>query len=339
FNRIGALRIGMGMIPRGEGALISCGIGLAAGVIDNRLFAAAVFMIFLTIVFSPPLLGFVLKIQRQGTRKPVKNDDSVQETWDFESVEIADLVLSNLLRELRNGGFFVQTMNVDEGLSQAHKGDIALFLTEEKKSISIATSKTDMPLVKNEMYEVIIELSNVIDKLKFSADAAEMKKELFDIEARTTKDILALIDADQFIMDLKGGTKEEIIAELVDILAANDKLINKEQVIADVLEREDTMSTGMEHGVALPHAKTDGIAYNAVAIGVKREGIHFDSMDGELSRLFVLIVSPKKASGLHIQFLAAVGSLLSDEDMCEMVINAASPQDAVDLLRKKKNGA
>ncbi|MDR0502757.1 MAG: cation:proton antiporter [Treponema sp.] len=337
FNRIGAIRIGTGMIPRGEGALITCGIGLAAGALDNQLFSAIVFMIFLTIVASPPLLGITLKIPRQGTRKPVKNDDSVHEAWEFESGDIADLVMSNLLKELRSEGFFVQSMNVDEGLSQVRKDDIAIFITKENRSISIATSRNDMPLVRNEIYEVIINLSHVIEKLKESVNPEEMKEELLDYKARTTKDILALLDPECFAIELLGATKEEIITELVDILAVADILLDRDMVLADVLEREQTMSTGMNNGIALPHAKTDGIAYTAVAVGIKKEGAYFESMDGKPSRLFILVVSPKKSIGsMHVQFLAAVGAILRDEAVLEAVINSATPHDAVELMRKHR---
>ncbi|MCL2801658.1 MAG: cation:proton antiporter [Treponema sp.] len=336
FNRKGALRIGMGMIPRGEGALITCGIGLATGAISNELFSAAVFMIFLTIVACPPLMNLTFKVPGQGTRKPEKDDDNVREVWNFESAEIAELVVDNLLRELRSEGFYVQSMNIDNGISQARKDDIVLFITEDHKTISISTSKTDMPFVKNEIYEVILELSHNIEKLKTSADPAEMKKELFDTEARTTKDILALLHHECFSLDLKGETKEEIIAELVDILEKAGKLIDRDQVLADVMERETTMSTGMDHGIALPHAKTDGITDTAVAMGVKKEGVNFDSMDSQLSHIFVLIVSPKRACSLHVQFLAAVGAILRDQTLRDSVISSATPQEAVELLRKCK---
>jgi len=337
FNRIGAFRIGTGMIPRGEGALITCGIGLAAGVLDNQIFAAAVFMIFLTIVASPPLLGLTLKIPKQGTRKPVKNEDSVQEIWDFHSEEIADLVMNGLLQELRLDGFFVQTIVINNGLSsQARKNDIAIVLTEENSSVIISTAKTDMPFVKNEIYEVILALSHAIEKLKNSANTVEMKKELLDTEARTTKDILALIDPECFTMELKNENKEDIITELIDILALKGKLLNRDEVLADVIERERTMSTGMAHGIALPHAKTDGINETVVAVGIKKAGVNFESIDGKPSRLFFLVVSPKKASCLHVQFLAAVGSIFREESFRENFINAASAHEAVDILKKQK---
>jgi mannitol/fructose-specific phosphotransferase system IIA component (Ntr-type) len=163
-----------------------------------------------------------------------------------------------------------------------------------------------------------------------------MKKELLDTSARTSKDLLALLDPDYVSLELKGETKEEIITELVDKLAAGGKLLDRNQVLLDVFDREKTMSTCMEFGVVLPHGRTDAIADTAVVIGVKKSGICLDSIDGQPSRLFILVVSPKKSCGLHMQFLAAVGAILGDEALREAVINAATPHDVVDLLRKQK---
>jgi len=204
--------------------------------------------------------------------------------------------------------------------------------------VTIKTSKADMPLVKHEMYEVVLKLSDALQKLKTSSHTTEMKKELLDSDARVSKDILSLIEPESFIMALKGETKEDIITELVDCLAAKGKLLSRDKVLADVFEREGSMSTGMKHGIALPHCKTDGIDTIAVAVGIKKAGIDFASVDGVPSRLFFLVVSPKKTSGPHIQFLAAIGTVLRDGILREAVINATSSQEAVDLLRKQKNG-
>jgi PTS system fructose-specific IIC component len=92
----------------------------------------------------------------------------------------------------------------------------------------------------------------------------------------------------------------------------------------------------MGRGIAIPHAKTEGIANTTVAIGIKKKGVDFDSMDGLPSRFFILIVSPKEYCGLHVEFLAAVGSILGDEALKEEVINAATSQDAVHLIIKQK---
>jgi Kef-type K+ transport system membrane component KefB/mannitol/fructose-specific phosphotransferase system IIA component (Ntr-type) len=336
FNGKGALRIGAGMVPRGEVALIIAGIGLASGVLDNRLFSAVILMTLLTTLAAPPLLNAVLKIPGRGTRKSLKDGDSVQAAWEFESDEIAGLVTGLLLKELRDEGFYVQMMHIEEGLSQARKDDIALSITEEGSSMLIQTSKSDMPFVRNAVYEVILGLSDTIQKLKASSDPAAMRKDLLDKDGRASRDLLSLIEPELLSLELKGETKEAIITELVDMLAAGNKLLDRGQALTAVFEREKVMSTGMEHGIALPHGKTGGIADIAVAVGIKKQGVDFDSMDGRPSRLFILVVSPQKTSGPHVQFLAAIGAVLKDEAVREAVINAASVEEAVGLLRKSQ---
>ncbi|MDR2631371.1 MAG: cation:proton antiporter, partial [Spirochaetaceae bacterium] len=305
FNLRGALRIGTGMVPRGEVALIIAGIGLASGVLDNQLFAVIILMTLVTTLAAPPLLSLTLKHPGSGTKKPVKGDDSAAAVWDFHSPEIADMVINTLLKDLRAEGFYVQMMSIDEGLTQARKGDISLSITETESTVTIETNKVDMPLVKTAIYEAILGLHDTIQKLKASSDPRAMKQEISDLEGRTREEVLTLIDPRCIILDLKGTTKEEIITELVDLLNVRKKLLNRDEALQDVLEREKAMSTGMEHGIALPHGKSEAVADICVAVGIKKEGVDFESLDGEKSRLFILVVSPKRTSGPHIQFLAA----------------------------------
>ena len=335
FNIKGALRIGTGMIPRGEGALITAGIGLASGILGNQVFSVSVLMILITIIIAPPLLSGLLKLSGRGTKKSEPDGDSVQEVWEFISAEISDLVMNILLKELRSEGFFIERMNIDEGLSQARKDDTVIVINSGHKSITIQTSKKDMSFVKNEVYEALIELSEIIQKLRASPDPVEMKKNLLDEEGRASRDLLSLIEPEFFTMELKGDSKESIITELVDLLAAGGKLLDSERVLEDVFERELAMGTGMEYGVALPHAKSDGVKELAIAVGIKKEGIVFGSIDGKPSRIFVLAISPKNAHSPYIQFLAAVGSVLLDETLREAIITAPSAEEAVKIIKKR----
>jgi mannitol/fructose-specific phosphotransferase system IIA component (Ntr-type) len=324
------------MVPRGEVALIIAGIGLASGILDQKIFGVIILMTLITTLAAPPLLSATLRIPGAGTRKPVKGDDSAATTWEFISDEIADLVVDTLLKDLKNEGFYVQMMNIDDGLSQARKDDIALSITEEESKVTIETARTDMPFVKTAVYEVIVGLNDAIGKLKDSSDPHQMRKELLDKDGRTSANLLSLITPECVSLDLKGETKEEIVAELVEILSIQKRLLNKETVLKDVLAREKTMSTGMQHGIALPHAKTDGVNDLAVAVGIKKDGADFESSDGEKSRLFILVVSPRKTSGPHIQFLAAIGTVLKGDDVREALIEAQSKEKVVSLLQKGK---
>jgi mannitol/fructose-specific phosphotransferase system IIA component (Ntr-type) len=193
-----------------------------------------------------------------------------------------------------------------------------------------------VPFVKTLVYEVIVELHDSIQKLKASSDPKAMKKYLLNKDGRTNEELLALVCPECTSVDLKGHTKTEIIAELVDLLASRHKLLNRDVVLADVLARESTMSTGMAHGIALPHGKTEGVDEMVVAVGVKKAGIDFESLDGEKSKLFIMVASPKKYTGPHLQFLAAIGSILEDTATRETVINSATPEEAAGLLRNKR---
>jgi Kef-type K+ transport system membrane component KefB/mannitol/fructose-specific phosphotransferase system IIA component (Ntr-type) len=334
FNGKGALRIGAGMTPRGEVALIIAGIGIASGILDNQLFGVVILMTLITTLAAPPLLNAALRTPGAGTRKPVKGDDAATAVWEFNSGEIAGLVVDTLLKDLKAEGFYVQMMNIDDGLSQARKDNIALSITEEDRTVTIVTARDDMLFVKTAVYEVILALSESIRKLKDSADPKAMKKEIADTGGRGDEGILSLVDPACVSLDLKGETKEEILRELVDILDGQGKLEDRDLALADVMQREKTMSTGMQHGIALPHAKTDGIKDIAVAVGIKKTGVDFESLDGEKSRLFIMIISPRKTSGPHIRFLAAIGFFLRDERVREEIIAADSRELVAALIRQ-----
>jgi Kef-type K+ transport system membrane component KefB/mannitol/fructose-specific phosphotransferase system IIA component (Ntr-type) len=333
FNARGALRIGTGMVSRCEVTLIIAGIGLALGVLTGQLFAAVILMVLITTLAAPPLLSVALKLAGPGTRKPARSDNSVSLEWKFSSAEIADLVTNALLKDLRGEGFYVQLISMDKGLSQARKDDIVLSISGEENVVTIETSRADMLFVKTAVYEVIVRLGDSIQKLRESSDPELMKQELLDTDGGARGDLLlSRITPECISLNLAGQTKKEIITELVDILAAQGRLLDRDIVLKDVLERENIMSTSMQRGIALPHAKTGGTDDLAVAVGVKKEGVDFESVDGELSRLFILTISPKKISGPHVQFLAAISALLKDDAARKAVIDAASPEIAAELL-------
>jgi fructose-specific phosphotransferase system IIA component len=334
FNLRGAFRIGAGMVPRGEVALIIAGIGLASGILDDSLFSAVILMTLITTLAAPPILAAALRLPGRGTVKPGKKDgDAAGAEWDFSSSEIASLVTDGLLKDLKAEGFYVQMMDIEEGLSQARKDDIVLSITENENSLYIKTASADMPFVKTAVYEVILRLSDLIEKLKKSSDPHLMKKELSGLDG-AREDVLSLVSGECICLDLKGQNKKEVITELIDLLAAHGRLLDRDAALEAVFERERSISTGMENGIALPHGKTDGVDDIQVAVGIKKEGVDFGSLDGKKSSLFILVVSPKKHTGPHLQFLAAVGALLRDGAVREEVINAQTREEAAALLSR-----
>ena len=147
--------------------------------------------------------------------------------------------------------------------------------------------------------------------------------------------IFDVLTEDCVSVDLQATTKEEAIKEMVDILGTRRKLEDAELCLSDVFARERIMSTGMQHGIALPHAKTDGPRTLRAAVGISKKGINFESVDGEPARIFILVLSPTKIAGPHVRFLAAVGAILKQEDKRRRLLDAASPAQVVSVLREE----
>jgi mannitol/fructose-specific phosphotransferase system IIA component (Ntr-type) len=91
-----------------------------------------------------------------------------------------------------------------------------------------------------------------------------------------------------------------------------------------IFEREAQMSTGMEKGVAIPHARTDAVDRLVCAVGLKPEGIDFGALDGQPSRIFVLSLSPKSASAPHVQFMAMISRTLGSDESRDRVLAATT---------------
>ena len=133
-------------------------------------------------------------------------------------------------------------------------------------------------------------------------------------------------------LDLRGNDKEEVLAEMVELLAASGHIRDKEAVLKAVTDREKRMSTGMQNGIAIPHGKTDSVDCLVAALGIKREGIDFGALDGQPSTIFVMTVSPDSRTGPHIQFLAEVSRPLNDASVRAKILSAASREEVLRLL-------
>ena len=93
------------------------------------------------------------------------------------------------------------------------------------------------------------------------------------------------------------------------------------------------MCTGLQYGIAMPHAKTEGVDSICVAIGIKKNGIDFGSIDGKPSTIFVMLASPKKSESPHIQFLASVSTVLRDESVRKDLLNAQASAEVAAIIR------
>lgn len=146
--------------------------------------------------------------------------------------------------------------------------------------------------------------------------------------------IKKIISPETVILELKSSTKAGIIEEMIDHLVAVGRLrADQRQAALDaVMTREAKMSTGMQNGVAVPHGKTDAVSEMVAAIALKKEGVDFNSLDGQPSRIFVMTVSPASYTGPHIQFLAEISRLLNDPQVQARLLQARTPEEVLEAI-------
>ena len=141
-----------------------------------------------------------------------------------------------------------------------------------------------------------------------------------------------VLTLDTINLNLKGSTKKEIINELLDILVRTGKINDREAALNAVMDREDKMSTGMKHGIAIPHGKCNATDDLVACIGVSEKPIDFDSLDHQPCRIFIMTLSPVEKTGPHLQFLAEISLLFKSSEKRDEILKAKTPEDVQRIL-------
>ena len=179
FNLRGALRIGLGMLPRGEVALIVAGIGLASGIIDQGIFGVAIMMAVITTMLAPPLLVRSFE-GGSGLRKEVAGEGEDIEVieLEFPSRDITEFLLNRFVRALQNEEFFVHRLHTETLTYQICKDDIAfiLILDGQKLQINVPTANQHIPRMI--LLEELLSLSDLLESSKRMKGIEEMGAEL-----------------------------------------------------------------------------------------------------------------------------------------------------------------
>jgi PTS system nitrogen regulatory IIA component len=138
-------------------------------------------------------------------------------------------------------------------------------------------------------------------------------------------------------LDLEGRTKEQVLRELVALLPRVGKVGDPERLLQVLLERESLGSTGIGHGVAIPHGRTSEVTQSLLVLGRTRQPLDFDSIDGQPTRLFFLLVAPETGGNEHLHLLSRIARLMRDVDTRQSLLNAPTPQAAHELIRAQES--
>jgi len=143
-----------------------------------------------------------------------------------------------------------------------------------------------------------------------------------------------LLTVNQIIPEMKATERWSAIVELIDLLVTLGK-INKDDrdtVLNALRAREETMSTGIGFGIAIPHASSDRVHEVVAAFGRSTTGIEFDSLDNAPVKFIVLFVVPKDQFQTHLRTLAAIAKFLNDRAVRDRLATAASSQEILAIF-------
>ncbi|MFT5423097.1 MAG: PTS system fructose-specific IIC component [Phycisphaerales bacterium] len=132
---------------------------------------------------------------------------------------------------------------------------------------------------------------------------------------------------------LTATDKRGAIDELVDLLSAEGRIKQPDALKSAVWTREQTRTTGIGHGLAIPHGKAEGLSEIVMAIGKPAAPMDFEAIDGQPVQLIVLLASPPDKNSDHIQALARVSRLMTVEDFREKVYEATTGEEIWELLK------
>lgn len=139
-----------------------------------------------------------------------------------------------------------------------------------------------------------------------------------------------------YIIELKGNTKKEALKEIINVICKNPKITDAKRFEKEINKREKLMSTGIGLEIAVPHIRHKSIEDFVIALGIKREGLEFDSLDNKPVKLIFMIGASDKQDKEYIKVLSRLVLRLKNRDFFNALVDADSPEDVYKLIKDKK---
>jgi len=132
---------------------------------------------------------------------------------------------------------------------------------------------------------------------------------------------------------LTTSDKNEALRQIYHLLSSAETVKDEAELEKAIFEREDIISTGIGLGIAIPHVRLKSVTGMTVAIGVIKEGIDYNSFDGEPVNIIIMIAAPEDAHREYLSVLAKIALLLKNESIRKSILEADSPSEIYDVLK------
>ena len=344
FNVKGALRVGAGMIPRGEVALIIAGIGVSTMVhgkpiLTQEVFGIGIMMTLVTTLIAPPCLVGLFNIHGMGVRHRRHNTDGSHSVrFKLKDEMVADLMMDKLIQVFRKEGFFTHLYNPRDKIWEISMDDIEISIRQNRDKIYFECMPGEENLIVNAWMEVVSEINTLAKSLAKPDRTGDIENILPEKEEKANTDSTASRFVRGYLMipQFKATSKVEAINKLVDAIASTfpKNVTNAELCKQAVFDREESMATGLDHGIAVPHGRTDGVNHIVGAVALvdnseNENGIipDYETIDHSRIQFIVLTLVPNEANTPYLQLMAFINRIMRSTDNQKKLLECKTEEE------------
>ena len=353
FNALGGLRIGAGMVPRGEVALIIAGIGLSAGFLTQEIFGIGIMMTLITTVVAPPALVALFAPKAKGARHPnPTTSDSREVAFELSSPEVADYVLTKLVAEFRTEGFFTSLLSKEENIWEIVMDDMELSIRRRGNKILAQCTEPEEAVLMTAWMEVASQVSDLAKSISQPMRSDAMGRLLKDtqrtgIRRTSVRNVLRYVQGFVMLPGFTANNKADAIRKIVAAIAKENPnhVKDVEAATRAVLRREASMPTGLDHGIAVPHGRDASITsiVGAVAI-LENDGTpgssldDYETIDKSPVRIIVLTIANDQGQTPYLQLMSAISRVLRTDEGYAMLAACKSEEGMRRFFRGAQQG-
>ncbi|MBR6587071.1 MAG: PTS sugar transporter subunit IIA, partial [Kiritimatiellae bacterium] len=350
FNLLGSLRIGAGMIPRGEVALIIAGLGLSNGYLSQEIFGIGIMMTLITTVVAPPMLVGLFNVKRDGLRGKRKANTEGSRPFSFQlaSEAVAQLMCDKLVKAFQKEGFFTHLLSAEDNIWAIQMDDFEISMRLEKDAIHFECTPEEESLVMTAWMEVVGEIRDIaqsISKPIRQDDLETLLKNEAELKNAAGGGVSRYVQRFVMLPGFKATSKNEAIEKMIKAVADAypQRVSDIEELKKAVFAREASMPTGLDCGIAVPHGRTDAVngIIGAVAV-VDNSGnengtiADYETIDHSAIQIIVLTVAPETAQSPYLQLMAFVSRALRANSGYEKLVQCKTEDEMRRFFRDAK---
>ncbi|MBN1621600.1 MAG: PTS sugar transporter subunit IIA [Endomicrobiales bacterium] len=244
-----------------------------------------------------------------------------------ERVSEIDIIRKKGIGSFMQGSDYI--MGMGSGIISPHYDKVLVSVIKDNKKLG--------RIVKRINEDMEVKISNYDDEGFFCTLPYDKISDL-KVKAYKDKKESKIMEVAQFlsekfvVMNLKGTAKEEVINELGQTMKDSPGIINYTQFIKDVHNREKLATTGIGHGVAMPHARTNEANMITIAIGISKQGVDFASVDGKKAHVVFLIAIPTSEVNSYLALLAKLTRLTKKENFIKNIVDSKDESGVIRLF-------